>query len=102
MGPDNEKFPDGSVGPMGDKWNTVPQSMIVVQDADDDIRPKWTTHGSFMVFRKLQQDVKAFREDVATDATKRGWSTQKMAAKLMGRWQNGEPKLDHLVDGFPG
>lgn len=89
MGPDNPKFPDGKVGEMGDKWNTIPQSMIVVQDADDDIRPKWTTHGSFLVFRKLEQNVKAFREAVAKDAATRGWSQQKLASKIMGRWQNG-------------
>jgi Dyp-type peroxidase family len=48
-------------------------------------------NGTFMVVRKLRQDVAAFRSylDAAAGAT--GMSEELLAAKLVGRWRSGAP-----------
>ena len=54
------------------------------------LRPTWMNDGTFLVFRKLKQDVEAFRNLTDTFATY-GWSSkEQMGAKLMGRWQSGK------------
>lgn len=61
--------------------------------------PAWTTNGSYLVFRRLQQDVKGFRAFVkATAATLAqtnpafaGMTLEKLGAKLVGRWASGAP-----------
>lgn len=52
--------------------------------------PEWMRNGSFQVFRRLGQDVKAWREQVRTHAKIFGYEDE-FAAKLIGRWQNGTP-----------
>lgn len=59
-------------------------------------------NGTFMVYRKLYQDIVAFREQLRDDATAYGASRtslhldpdqlyELMAAKVVGRWRDGEP-----------
>ena len=51
--------------------------------------PAWTSNGSYLVFRRLTQDVAGFRDFVAQTATAQGISTDLMGAKLMGRYKSG-------------
>jgi len=51
--------------------------------------PAWTTNGSYLVFRRLTQDVAGFRESVAQMAATQGISTDLMGAKLVGRYRSG-------------
>ncbi len=44
---------------------------------------------TFMVVRKLAQDVAAFRHYTATTAARLGVDASWLAAKMVGRWQNG-------------
>ena len=90
FGPDNPKIPDGIVGERGAKWNTYPQAAFVVQDAGRDGRPKWIEHGSFLVFRKLEQDVGKWNEAILADAQRRGIDPTMLAAKIVGRWPSGK------------
>ncbi|MGB0095981.1 MAG: Dyp-type peroxidase [Solirubrobacteraceae bacterium] len=46
---------------------------------------------TFMVIRKLEQDVFAFRAYVAEQGRRLGRDPDWVAAKLVGRWQNGSP-----------
>jgi len=53
-------------------------------------RPDWMSQGSFLVFRKLEQNVKAFQDLLTKDFKKYGCKTaDHLGAKLMGRWPSG-------------
>ena len=49
--------------------------------------------GSYLVVRRLQQDVPAFYSFVARGATRVGIAQDKFAAMLVGRWPSGAPIL---------
>lgn len=53
--------------------------------------PEWIKNGSFLVFRRLAQDVKRFRDEVSRNAATLGISTDLMGAKLVGRYRSGAP-----------
>lgn len=53
--------------------------------------PELGVNGSFAAFRVLEQDVDAFAEFVAHQASATGMSEDLIAAKLCGRWRNGTP-----------
>jgi Dyp-type peroxidase family len=63
-------------------------------------QPDWTRNGSFLVFRRLRQDVAKFRRFLiaaaANLASKPGWegaTPERLAALLVGRWPSGAPVL---------
>jgi Dyp-type peroxidase family len=53
--------------------------------------PAWTVDGSYLVFRRLVQDVPAFDQQLTTLAAQAGLSKALMGAKLVGRYQSGCP-----------
>ncbi|MGH3539818.1 MAG: Dyp-type peroxidase [Pseudonocardiaceae bacterium] len=53
--------------------------------------PELGVNGSFAAFRVLEQDVDAFAEFVAQQASATGLSEDLIEAKLCGRWRNGTP-----------
>ena len=63
--------------------------------------PAWGKNGSFLVFRRLRQDVKAFREFVqatapelsANNSAFTGITPERFGAKFVGRWASGTPIL---------
>ncbi|KAK3312172.1 hypothetical protein B0H66DRAFT_395117 [Apodospora peruviana] len=76
---------------------TEPKFLIVMegtrsQGSNDIPRPDWMHQGSFLVFRKLEQNVEAFN-----DLTEKNFkryecrNAEHMGAKLMGRWRSGAP-----------
>ena len=73
--------------------NTDPNIIIVTSTTHHEgetERPDWMHDGSFIVFRKLEQNVEGF--EALTDQ----WQNYKcaskahMGAKLVGRWQSGK------------
>jgi Dyp-type peroxidase family len=63
--------------------------------------PPWTADGSFLVFRRLRQDVAGFNEFVNKAAAEDGIATSLLGAKLVGRYKSGCP-LEHTKDEDPG
>jgi Dyp-type peroxidase family len=61
--------------------------------ADDPLSPQpaWTENGSYLVFRRLRQDVKGFRDFLSREATRLGTTVDLLGAKLVGRYRSGAP-----------
>jgi Dyp-type peroxidase family len=49
------------------------------------------SNGTFMVYRKLHQNVAAFRAYLDKQAAQYGGGKEKLAAKFIGRWRDGTP-----------
>ncbi len=63
--------------------------------------PVWTVNGSYLVMRRLRQDVAGFRAFMAETATAQGISEDLAGAKLMGRYKSGVALAsvgEHAVD----
>ena len=65
---------------------------------DPTVVPAWAKNGSYLVFRRLRQDVAAFRDAMSQQAGRlakkpgfAGASAATLAAKLVGRWPSGAP-----------
>ena len=65
--------------------------------------PAWATNGSYLVFRRLRQDVKGFHAFVKSTAAALSKSNpafmtltaEKFGAKLVGRWASGAPIVNN-------
>jgi Dyp-type peroxidase family len=77
------------------------------QDADRDVpepgedplenpkraAPPWAKNGSFLVFRRLRQDVGLFHRFLNATAKRLGVSPDLLGARLVGRWTSGAPTV---------
>lgn len=70
---------------------------VVVEDV-----PSLTRHGSYLVLRKLEQDVASFERHVEEAAHQTGLAPGLVRAKLMGRWPDGAPLSLHPEPPEPG
>jgi Dyp-type peroxidase family len=59
--------------------------------------PAWTADGSYLVFRRLRQDVAGFHRFLADAAQAQGLTTDQLGAKLVGRYPSGAP-LERTAD----
>jgi len=55
--------------------------------------PSWAGRGSYLVCRRLRQDVVAFWEFAVAASAVRGMSAVEFAAQLVGRWPSGAPVM---------
>lgn len=66
--------------------------------------PEWSKNGSYLVFRRLRQDVEGFHASVKANAPD-GMSEEVFGAKLVGRYASGCPleltKDETAANGFP-
>lgn len=60
--------------------------------------PDWSRNGSYVVFRRLRQDVHAFWNFMETESKRlqelpgfASWDAHRLAAALVGRWKSGAP-----------
>jgi Dyp-type peroxidase family len=86
------------------KWRPLAPGEFVLGYEDEDTRvdprrglpnaPRdpYGRSGTYMVWRKLRQDVALFRRTLRDAAARyRGGDHEKLAAKVVGRWRNGAP-----------
>ncbi len=59
----------------------------------DGVAPEWAVNGSYLAFRRLQQDVRAYREFLgrAIGTSDIDGGEEQLTAMLMGRWRDGTP-----------
>jgi Dyp-type peroxidase family len=53
--------------------------------------PEWGKDGSYLVFRRLRQDVFQFHQFLKAEGERRGISAEAVGAQLVGRWRSGAP-----------
>lgn len=82
-------------------WRELALGEFVLGHVDEGgLRPAAPTgdlgqDATFMVVRKLEQDVAAFRSYVRAQASRFGRDEGWIGAKMVGRWQNGSPLATH-------
>ncbi|GAB1527441.1 dye-decolorizing heme-containing peroxidase [Rhizoctonia solani] len=76
----------------------VPPGVILCGKAQDPVsnRPAWTTEGSFLAFRQLEQLVPEFHKFLADNpidlpGLTREQGSELLGARLVGRWKSGAP-----------
>jgi len=55
--------------------------------------PAWAVNGSYLVIRRLRQDVRAFWGFVTRQALELGMTDEAFGALLVGRWRSGAPLM---------
>lgn len=90
--------PGGGAPLRGDKWRPIRAGEFILGYPDEeDVLPEAPTpdqlavNGSFLVYRKLHQDVAAFRAQLARAAQLYRGGEELLAAKIVGRWRDGTP-----------
>jgi Dyp-type peroxidase family len=79
------------------RWRSIKRGEFVLGYDDEDQGPApappppFHRNATFMVWRKLHQDVAAFRAQLAAQAERLGLDPELVAAKIVGRWRDGSP-----------
>ncbi len=82
-----------------DQWDpSAPLNLVLFQDPR---RVHEDSYGSFLVYRKLEQDVNRFNREIDALAAKLGVSPELAAAYAMGRFRDATPVLDQTTPGCP-
>lgn len=83
------------------RWRDIALGEFVLGHRDEGGMPSRAPHGplgddaTYMVVRKLEQDVVAFRRYTREAAARLGREPDWVAAKLIGRWPNGSSLVRH-------
>ena len=81
--------PQGEDPPVAQKWDpTAPPRLVLVNDPAGDAGKSF---GSFLVFRKLEQNVRGFRAAVSDLAAELSCSPELVGAMAVGRFADGTP-----------
>lgn len=72
-------------------WPRQSPADPLVPDAGAGAFPDWARNGSYLVFRRLTQDVPAFWDFAAQAAQAHGTDPVHFAAMMVGRWPSGAP-----------
>ena len=82
----------------GENWRPIRAGEFILGYPDEEnVEPQaptpgeLATNGSFLVYRKLHQDVGAFRAQLAKAAQLYTRGEEHLAAKIVGRWRDGTP-----------
>ena len=107
-GATEDKAPGGGVPERDGRWRPLAPGEFVLGYPDEDtsvdrarrLPPAPTgamaRNGTYMVWRKLHQDVALWRRTIAAAAARYPYGdARKLAAKVVGRWQDGTPVQTH-------
>ena len=93
-----DPLPGGGTPSRNRTWTPVAHGEIYLSEQDEDgnrhhlpIHESLREGSTFLVFRKLEQDVAAFRAYLASQRPNDRAGQDKLAAQFMGRWPNGTP-----------
>ncbi len=93
---EHESFADG-VPEKGGGWRGLALGEFILGYEDEDaLLPNAPAEplgrsGTYMIYRKLSQDVELFRKTLRDAARLYGRDEEQLAAKIAGRWPNGTP-----------
>jgi Dyp-type peroxidase family len=83
---------------QGGRWRPIRAGEFILGYPDEEgVLPaaappaELTTNGSYLVYRKLYQDVARFRQRIIESATLYPGGEELLAAKIVGRWRDGTP-----------
>ena len=91
---------------LADPFDRVPAGEFVLGQPAQPGHP-WETppeignNGSFAAFRVMSQDVEGFNRFLADQARRTGLGEELLAAKVCGRWRNGDPLILRPTSGSP-
>ena len=86
------------------QWRDKPE---IVRPGSEPTGPPWANNGSFLVYRRLRQDVAAFKQFITQTSLElrnsgfiQNLSEERLGALLVGRWPSGwplarDPQVDH-------
>jgi Dyp-type peroxidase family len=77
-----------------DSFPRIAGPPVVLGNTPSSIAPSWALNGSYLVFRRLRQNVRGFRDFVQNAAStlkQQQMSPSRLAAMLVGRWPSGAP-----------
>jgi Dyp-type peroxidase family len=87
-------------GPKPGVWDpSIPLSQVLVVDKAGNLE---VSCGSYFVYRKLEQNVRAFKKREALLGTANGGIGEQAGASVIGRFENGFPLLKRAVDSATG
>jgi Dyp-type peroxidase family len=88
----------GKLSPNGKSWLPLAIGELLLGYADEageipvvPVPHLLANNGTFMVYRKLHQNVATFRAYMKEKSTQYGYSEGKLKAKFVGRWPDGTP-----------
>jgi Dyp-type peroxidase family len=88
----------GQGAPDGSGWRPIRAGEFVLGYPDEQgvlpaapVPDQLSVNGSYLVYRKLHQDVAGFRRQLAESARHYPGGEELLAAKIVGRWRDGTP-----------
>jgi Dyp-type peroxidase family len=66
------------------------------------VGPEWAKNGSYLVFRRLRQNVGAFHRFLYEEGGRHGVRPEAFGARLVGRWPSGAPLVVAPITDDPG
>lgn len=87
------EFVFGYPGQSADRKVIRPGPDSLTDGAGNPVAPRWACDGSYLVFRRLRQDVHKFHSFLHDQAGPLGVTPAKLGAHLVGRWASGAPTM---------
>ena len=87
------EFVFGYPAEAGSRDATQPGANSLVDGAGNPVAPEWAKDGSYLVFRRLRQDVFKFHSFLRTQSAALELDPAALGARLLGRWASGAPTM---------